>query len=232
MGNNLIVFEKIMILDPYHCLGLKRNPFFAPDSLEIDGDRWLDLGYSVAPLPQQRIFLEIIGQKGSGKTSHLLHWQQQTGGNYFYQKPWFWRELPPYLPQITEDFNRRFITYWDEANRIPIPTLLWVLKQAYHQKMTVVIASHWSLKIFAKIVGFSVKTVKLKPFNLEQLKSWIDRQLIAEKLFDDHEPNLAFSSDQLETIMTVSQGSWRKAATYLHRLTAQQARECYRNLTR
>jgi hypothetical protein len=212
-------------VNPYHRLGLKRNPFFASDSLYLDSDRWLDFGHSLAPLSQQRIFVQIIGQTGAGKTSHLLHWQQQTGGNYFYQKPWNWQELPPYLPQIKEDFNRIHITYWDEANRIPIPTLLWALKQAYYHQMTVVVGSHWSLKMLAKTVGFPVKTVQLRAFNLEQLKYWIERQLIAEKLDPNQAPNWQISSEQLETIMKLSQGSWRKAATYLHRWTAQQTRK-------
>ena len=205
-------------VDPYHRLGLRRNPFFAPDCLTIDGEHWLDFGHSVAPFPSQRLFVQIIGHKGAGKTTHLLHWQQQTGGLYFYQKPWTWQTIPP-------SFCPSGILYWDEANRIPIPTLLWVLQKAYRRRMTVVVASHWSLTPWAKVLGFTCKTVYLRPFNQEQLEHWIQKQLNAEKLPSAAEISWQISADQLAEIVQFSKGSWRNAATYLHRWTAQQSRK-------
>jgi len=199
--------------DPYQCLGLKRNPFCAPESLAIRDERWLDFGYSVAPLPNQRLFIQIIGQRGAGKTSHLLHWQQQTGGEYFYQRAGDWRSLPPIGA----------IAYWDEANRIPLPQLFLALYQAYRQRATIVAASHWDLKPIAQIIGFPVKTLRLSTLNPDSLQAWIQVQLASERLSEDIPLAIAISPQEIAEIVAYSQGSWRTASSYLHRWLAKQA---------
>lgn len=200
--------------DPYHCLGLKRNPFLAPESLTITADRWLDFGYSAAPLPRQRLFVQVLGQKGAGKTSHLLHWQQQTGGEYFYQPPWDWRPHPPVAA----------IAYWDEANRIPLPRLLLALGQAHRQRASIVVGSHWDLTAIARPLGFQVKTIRLTTLNSDSLRTWIRVQLASECLSATTPPTVFPSPQEIATIAAYSQGSWRTAASYLHRWLAQQAK--------
>ena len=215
-------------LDPYHSFGLRRNPFFAPQDLHIERDRWLDFGYSQAVSPGQRLFVQFLGEKGAGKTSHLLHWQQQTGGHYFYQAPWQWQTLPPCQP----DKMGAAIAYWDEANRIPLPTLIWALKRAYKLKLTVVVGSHQNLALFARLVGYQTQTFHLDHLTLPRLKCWINQHLIAELLPErSREQNLAFQqlqnqfTDQfLLTILNEAEGSWRRTATILHRWLAQQVK--------
>lgn len=215
-------------LDLYHSFGLRRNPFFAPQDLLIERDRWLDFGYSQAVSPGQRLFVQFLGKKGAGKTSHLLHWQQQTGGQYFYQAPWQWQILPPCQP----DSTGVAIAYWDEANRIPLPTLIWALKKAYKLKLTVVVGSHQNLAPFARFVGYKTQTIDLDHLTLPRLKRWINQHFIAEFLPErSQEQNLAFEqlqnkfTDQfLLRILIESDGSWRKTATILHRWLAQQVK--------
>jgi hypothetical protein len=215
-------------LDPYHSFGLKRNPFFAPQDLQIEGDRWLDFGYSQAICPGQRLFIQFLGEKGAGKTSHLLHWQKQTGGHYFYQAPWQWQTLPPTQP----DLQGTAIAYWDEANRIPLPILIWALKQACKLQVAVVVGSHQNLAPLARLVGYQTKTIHLNHLTLPRLKCWINQHFIAEFLPErSPEQTLAFQqlqnklTDQfLLTILNESAGSWRKTATVLHRWLAQQVR--------
>ncbi len=215
-------------LDPYHFFGLRRNPFFAPQDLLIERDRWLDFGYSQAVSPGQRFFVQFLGKKGAGETSHLLHWQQQTGGHYFYQAPWQWQTLPPCQPDLTGSA----IAYWDEANRIPLPTLIWTLKTAYKLKLTVVVGSHQNLAPLARFVGYQTKTIDLDHLTLPRLKCWINQHFFSELLPErSREQNLAFEqlqnkfTDQfLLTILQESEGSWRKTATILHRWLAQQVK--------
>jgi hypothetical protein len=215
-------------LDPYYSFGLKRNPFFAPQDLQIEGDRWLDFGYSQAVSPRQRLFVQFLGEKGAGKTSHLLHWQQQTGGHYFYQAPWQWQTLPPCQPDPTGVA----IAYWDEANRIPVPTLIWALKKAYKLQLTVVVGSHINLAPLARLVGYQTQTIDLDHLTLPRLRCWINQHFIAELLPERLlEQNLAFQqlqnkfTDQfLLTILNESAGSWRRTATILHRWLAQQVK--------
>jgi hypothetical protein len=201
-------------LDPYHRIGLRRNPFLAPESLIISNERWLDFGYSVAPLPNQRLFIQVIGQKGVGKTSHLVHWHQQTGGEYFYQPPWNWQLQPPVAS----------IAYWDEANRIALHKLISALHQAYRQHSTIVAASHWNLKLIAQIVGFPVKTLHLSTLTPDSLQRWIQIQLAAEQLPEAMIDISPLSHQEVTEVVAYSQGSWRTASSYLHRWVAKQAR--------
>ena len=207
-----------MVDDPYHALGLRRNPFYAPQSLLIDDQHWIDVGYSWAPPPGEGLFVQILGAKGAGKTSHLLRWQAQTGGPYFYQAAWCWQTLPPCVPE-----GNSLIVYWDEANRIPWPTLIWALSQAQKHGLSVAVASHSNLAPWARALGFRVQTVILKPLNLQRLQLWIEKKLTSEYLATPLVPRLNFSRELLEDILQQSQGSWRTAATILHRWTAQQA---------
>lgn len=215
-------------LDPYYSFGLRRNPFFASQDLHIERDRWLDFGYSQAVSPGQRLFVQFLGKKGAGKTSHLLHWQQQTGGDYFYQAPWQCQTLPPCQP----DQTGIAIAYWDEADRIPFPTLIWVLKQAYKLPLTVVVGSHQNLAPLARLVGYEIQTFHLDHLTLSRLKHWINQHLMAELLPErSREQTLAFQqlqnklTDQfLLAILNESEGSWRKTATILHRWLAQQVK--------
>lgn len=207
-----------MVKDPYYALGLRRNPFYAPPSLLIENERWVDVGYSGAPPPGQGLFVQILGAKGAGKTSHLLHWQAQTGGPYFYQAVGCWHTLPP--GQIE---GNPPIAYWDEADRIPWPTLIWALGRAKKQGLSLGVASHSNLAPWAKVQGFRVQTLILSPLNLPRLQAWVEKQLAAESLTPQPPPGLNLSPALLEQILQQSQGSWRTAATLLHRWTAQQA---------
>jgi hypothetical protein len=204
--------------DPYHALGLRRNPFYAPQSLLIDDQHWIDVGYSWAPEPGRCLFVQILGAKGAGKTSHLLRWQAQTGGPYFYQAAWHWQTLPPCRPE-----GDSLIAYWDEANRIPWPTLIWALSQAKKHSLSLAVASHSNLAPWARALGWAVQTVILQPLNLARLEVWSSKQLAAECLMPQISPRLNLTTELLENILQQSQGSWRTAATLLHRWTAQQA---------
>lgn len=198
--------------DPYYQLGLKRNPFIAPEKPGVNPSQWIDFGYSAAPEARQCLFVQIIGVKGAGKTSHLLHWQQQTGGEYFYQAPFDWRSHPPIGP----------IVYWDEADRVPLPRLVVALWQARRQNATVVVGTHTSLKRLAQIASFQVRTINLSTLNANSLQKWIYVQLASEAL-PNQEIQVALSPHEINAIVAQSNGSWRTAACYLHRWFAKQA---------
>ncbi len=60
--------------NPYAHIGLARNPFAAQDHLPARVDIWIDRGYSVAPLPMAKHFVQFLGDKGFGKTALRLWW--------------------------------------------------------------------------------------------------------------------------------------------------------------
>ncbi len=193
--------------DPYHRLGLHRNPFIAPDNLEIPPQRWFDFGFSQPPSLQKRLFWQVIGEKGAGKTSHLLHWQRQTGGTYYYCQPgWKKYSLPPVDA----------IAYWDEANRIPLFLLLTSLWQARCLNATIVVATHDDLSQIASLCGLMVKTITLNTLCTDNLLEWAKKLIEAERLSPLIPINLQLTADRAQKIVLMSQNSWRKAANYLH----------------
>ncbi|MEM1169872.1 MAG: hypothetical protein AAGJ08_12540 [Cyanobacteria bacterium P01_H01_bin.35] len=101
-----------MWFDPYERLGLRCNPFLAEQTPGVTDDLWIDRGFSQPPLPRKRSLIQLIGQPGAGKTSHLMHWHKQTRGSYISYSPSCERwQIPPV----------EAIAYWDEADPIPIP---------------------------------------------------------------------------------------------------------------
>ncbi|MGA1622281.1 MAG: hypothetical protein ACO36E_06085 [Synechocystis sp.] len=212
--------------NPYHRVGLRRNPFLARQDLYLNGDRWCDFGYSVPSLTNSPQFIQFLGVKGAGKTAHLRRWQQATGGIYYYHHPWDWHTLPPAIP----DPHGVKIIYWDEANRIPLPFLLWSLHRARHHQLTVVVGSHLNLAAIARLIGFPVQTYLLQSLTLPQLNHWITRQFQAESL-PRRSPTQIAAFKQLQQQLTEpvltdiiqhSNGSWRQAGSLLHRWLAQQ----------
>lgn len=201
--------------DPYHQLGLRRNPFIAPDNLEISPQRWLDFGFSQPPPIQKRLFLQVIGEKGAGKTSHILHWKQQTGGVYYYCQPGWKRCL---LPPVAK------IAYWDEANRIPLPLLLISLWQASFINATIVAGTHDNLAKFASLFGFEIKTITFSTLCVENLLQWVKKMIEAERLSPSIPIRLELTTDNARKIIAESQNSWRKAANYLHIWAARTAK--------
>ncbi|MEM8809795.1 MAG: hypothetical protein AAGF01_27555, partial [Cyanobacteria bacterium P01_G01_bin.38] len=132
---------------PYSRLGLRGNPFIASDTPGVVAKLWIDRGCSAAPQPQARQLVQVIGVIGAGKTSHLRHWQAQTGGPYCYYPPG-WRRLK--IPTVSQ------ITYWDEADRIPFIFLVIALAWAKLTGATVVAGTHADLGNIARQLGLRV----------------------------------------------------------------------------
>lgn len=193
--------------NPYHSLGLRYNPFKQTESLNISTDLWIDFGFSNPPSVKSSLFRQILGEKGAGKTSHLLHWQELTHGPYYYcQKGWLrWR-----FPTLGE------IAYWDEADSIPLPILLLTLIYARCRCLTIVVSTHIDITWLAALCGFSIEKIFLSTLSTENLIIWTEKALKAAQLSPKNPISLELSQKEAEEIMHKSQGSWRKAANYLH----------------
>jgi hypothetical protein len=210
-------------IDPYHAVGLKSNPFVAERMSGVDPGLWVDSGFSSAPAKGERLFIQFLGEKGAGKTSHLLHWRSQTNGSYSYF-PDSWERW--YLPKVDE------ISYWDEANRIPFPLLAIALKQAYDQKSTIVAGTHNDLAWIARAIGFrKIKTIRLETISLEMFLAWVEKRLEAVQLSPEIEIKLRLERHDALKILSQSGASWRRASVYLHIWAAEQV-ERFANLDR
>lgn len=194
------------LLNPYVALGLQRNPFILESSATITPSLWIDRGYSSPPLPKAKQFVQLVGVKGAGKTSHLKYWQARTGGEYCYYPPDRGRfKMPATGP----------IAYWDEADRIPLPYLLMALAGAARCGSTVVVGTHADLSLAARMTGLLTKTIYIEPFDELLLLNWANRRIEAVRI-PDAICRLRLDMATAKEIVATVDGSWREAADQLH----------------
>lgn len=195
-----------MIVDPYKAIGLKHNPFIGEEQLAEPTGIWLDRGFSEAPQPNARQLVQILGDKGFGKSSHLHHWRSQTGGSYCFYPPGIGRfKFPPI----------EAIVYWDEGDRLPfiflIPALIW----ASLIGATIAVGTHRDLGFWAKLCGLEVKTIELSPVDPQTLQTWANLKIKAATIPGQICP-LELSFSEAEEMIGKAEGSWRIATDYLH----------------
>jgi hypothetical protein len=197
--------------NPYHRLGLETNPFISEQIHELIETSWIDRGLSQLPPVKAKLFVQLQGTEGSGKTSHLLYWQRQTGGTYVSYPPLRIRSISQRwrIPPIGD------IAYWDEAQGIPQILLIIALKQAAIHQSTIVVATHNDLSFFAKSVGLSVKTITLPLLDIETLLKWAQLRIKAAQL-PGQKTSLHLTPEIAQQILAQSGNSWRAAATHLH----------------
>lgn len=201
-------------LNPYLALGLQANPFVLKEQPGVPEGWWIDQGWSQAPAPRAKQLVQVMGPKGFGKTSHLKHWQGQTGGPYCYYPPgWGRLQLPPV----------RAIAYWDEADRIPLPWLIMAFGWAALTQATLCVGTHQDLAPFAHPLGLSVTTIELPPLRVNTLLAWSTRRIASVRI-PGMPPALSLSPEKAAEIVQTAQGSWRDAADELHIWAAETAR--------
>jgi hypothetical protein len=198
--------------DPYHALGLYRNPFISEEIDELIETTWIDRGLSQPPSIKAKLFIQLRGAEGTGKTSHLLYWLRQTGGVYVTYRAKQWQ-----IPPVAD------IVYWDEAQAIPLPLLLFGLCQGATKQSTIVVATHTDLSWVARSFGLKVKTIVVPILDLNTLLLWAEQRIQTAKLPNAKKVKLNLTQSILEEILVKSENSWRAAAVYLHIWVAKEA---------
>ena len=189
----------------YEAIGLRRNPFVAESTVGVEPELWIDRGHSDAPAPSSGLFVQFLGPKGAGKTSHLLWWRRQTPGPY--------RHLPPSWRRA-QRLPVDGIAYWDEADRSPAPVLWWAIRRAARAGSTVVVGTHVDLAPAARRAGFAVRTIDLAPLSGDEVVAFAHRRIEAVV---GHGPGVPMlSSDEAATVAERADRSWRRAADLLH----------------
>ncbi len=192
----------------YRRLGLVRNPFAWVD--DVDPGPFLDHLGLETPEPGASRLLQLIGEKGAGKSTHLRHWQSITGGPYYYVEP-----VGPADPPLGP------IAYWDEADRVNDRHLRKLFAVALKTGATVVAGTHRDLAKPAQASGLPVHTVEFQELEIEVLRQWAEAR-IAEASFG--EPQLVIPDEVLRTVISRVEASLREAGDLLHIWVAQQAR--------
>ena len=199
-------------LDRYRAIGLRNNPF-ALDDATINESRFVDRGLGSGPQPQASTVVQVIGDRGFGKTTHLEHWRGTVPGPYFhvpfapYRHRW---RRPPMAP----------IVYGDEVDRLPSPVRRQWLRHLARAGSSAVIGTHVDLARSIRGAGLDVVTHRLEPVALDTLRRIVDARLADAALSPDEIP-VVFSDDDLADVNRQSGGSIRAAEVLCHQLLAQ-----------
>lgn len=207
------------VADAYALLGLARNPFVAEQEPGVARELWLDRGLPDPPAAPPRSFVQVIGEKGAGKTSHLCRWRHSDPGPYRHVEPGIrrFRPLPAAAP----------LCYWDEADRVPEPLLRAALRSVARRGGAVRCGTHRDLAEHAVREGFAVVTYLLPPLDPGALHAWVARRVAAVAL-PDRDPAWELAPARAAAIAAASGASWRDAATALHVEVARCAAESRR----
>ena len=203
--------------DRYRAAGLTRNPFSIEmhdsESGVLDDACFVFRGLADPPPARSKTLVQVIGDQGVGKSTHLRHWQRRHPGPYHYipRSPYRQRWTPPPVAPVV---------YGDEIDRMPRPLRLRWFSQLARMNATLVIGTHADLRRLGRAVGFSVVTHELGRVGREQLRAVLDRRLEAAKLPGSRHV-FRFSDEDLVRVLTLSKGNLRAADSVCHRIVAQ-----------
>lgn len=200
----------------YAALGLAANPFVIDPEPGVAAGLWIDrAGVPQPPEAGQRQLIQLIGPKGAGKTSLLLHWRDHAPGPYHYVAPGRarWRR-PPVGPLV----------YWDEVDRLGEPVRAASFAYAAARAATIVAGTHADLTRLGRACGLRVTTYEFPALTPAVLQTWAGAR-IAEAALPGRTPSLVLDLDTARAICARVGPSLREAAIALHIWAAERARD-------
>lgn len=202
------------MIDRYHRVGLRRNPFAAPGPTGISGDAFVSRGLPTPPPPGRRTLVQVIGDEGAGKTTHIHQWRRLRPGPYHY--------IPrqPYRSRWA-DGPVGPIVYGDEINRMPVPVRRRWFKGLAAIDATLVIATHSDLSSVGRRFGFATVTHRLPPLDLDTFTRIVEHRLAAEAIDPTGGGRFRFDQGEVELIFHRSSGQLRDAEDLCHMLLAE-----------
>lgn len=207
--------------DRYRTVGLRGNPFSASDSDDphepTTGPWFVDRGFAPPPSPGSRCMVQVIGEQGSGKSTHIAEWRRLQPGplHYIPRRPYRDRRRTPPIGALV---------YGDEIDRMPM-----ALRRRWFRRLgaigaTLVVGTHQDLSRIARRAGFDVLTHRLDPVSPSELAVILDRRVRAAAS-SDQVPSVAFDDRDVEAIHTASRGNLRAADSIAHRILADCVRQ-------
>lgn len=212
------------VLDRYESIGLHRNPFAGSDvNAATNPDLFVARGLPTEPPPPSAgSFVQVIGERGAGKSTHVDRWRRMEPGplHYIPRHPYRRRwHRPPLGP----------IAYGDEIDRMPR-----ALRRAWFHRLarsgaTLVIGTHVDLSGLARRAGYGrddraqVATYRLPPIDRAALDELLDARIRASAIGDIDPAELLSGADRAR-ILAGADGSIRRAETIGHELIAERVR--------
>lgn len=206
----------------YRLVGLRGNPFsaggFDDPNEPVTGPWFVDRGLAPPPPPGSGVMVQVIGDQGMGKSTHLAEWRRLRPGPFHYipRRPYRDRwQTPP----------NGAIVYGDEIDRMPIRLRrLWLRRLAVIEA-TVIIGTHRDLEPVARRAGFdAIHTHRLGPVTRPELATVLERRLLAAGVAG-RTLSVAFTDDDVDLIHAESGGNLRAADSIAHRLLAERVRQ-------
>ena len=199
--------------DRYQELGLRRNPFAAWQLDEPIPDAFVSRGVPDPPMPKSKTLVQVIGESGYGKSTHLHHWRKQSPGPYHYipRRPLAARRTTPPLEDLV---------YGDEIDRMPRSIRRRWFYDLAARNATLVIGTHADLSRLGRRAGFTVVTHWLAPIGLDDLEKMITARLENESTRPD---SFRFTDDEIREVLLRSDGVPGQADVVCHQLLAQRA---------
>ncbi len=198
----------------YAALGLTGNPFVAESRPGVEAHLWISRpGLPEPPVPGGRRLVQVIGPKGAGKTSALLHWRDQVPGPYHYVAMG-WRRWA--VPPVGD------IVYWDEVDRLAGPARIAGFARAAAARATVVTGTHADLSRLARACGLRVLTHEYSMLTPQQLQEWATRRIGGAALAGA-QPQLVLDDETARQVCDRAGPSLRSAGVELHKWAARQA---------
>lgn len=202
-----------MASDRYHAVGLVENPFVIEDAPA----HFVARGLGPPPLPGSSTMVQVIGEKGFGKTTQLHEWRRSNPGPYHWvpdvPRRHRWKRAPV-APLV----------YADEVDRMPRPLRQLWLRRLAHANATVVVGTHVDLANAAARAGLCVVTHRLGPVSAATLRRIVEAKMERASLDPGRVERLAIDDDDLADIHRKANGSIRRAEILLHELVAERVR--------
>ena len=211
------------MVDRYESVGLRGNPF-AGGHIDAETDPRLFVPRGLPdrpPPPGTGAFLQVIGERGAGKSTHVNRWRRSEPGplHYIPRAPYAqrWRR-PPVGPLV----------YGDEIDRMPGPLRRRWFSLLARQGATLVIGTHEDLSGLARRAGFgqdgaTLATYRLGPIDRVTLDDLLDARLRAASVGGTDPTELLTIADRAR-IYAGANGSIRRAQTIGHELIAERVR--------
>lgn len=202
--------------DRYRAAGLTGNPFSVEmhdSDVGILPNAWfVDRGVPKPPPPGSKTLVQIIGDQGVGKSTHLHYWRHHQDGPYHYipRSPYHlrWHRAP-----VAD------LVYGDEIDRMPrLLRRQWFGRLA-ERDATVVIGTHADLGRLGSQFGFVVRTHRLGLVDHDQMEAVL-RLRIKAATVPDASTRFRFTDDDVAEILARSNGNLRAADTASHQLVA------------
>ena len=171
---------------------------------------FVDRNLPVPPPPGLMTLVQVIGDRGLGKSTQLEHWRSSAPGPYHYivRNPYRSRWQKPPVANLV---------YGDEIDRMPSPRRLRWFQGLAFARATVVIGTHTDLGRQARLVGFDVLTHHLVGFDQPALHGFLERRLAEVAIGRDH---IRFTRQQSAEIHERTGGRPRAVEVEAHRVLA------------